>query len=158
MVRMSSAALCVLLSIACRDRPTGPGSHDGPVRIEASIGQSVLTRGDTTSLIFRLRNLGAVTVTLNFSSGCQLVPYVRDERSAAIVYPAGGGWVCTAVLSALTLAPGAEVVGSVPLYAGASAPFGSPATPLVAGSYSAFAEVVSAQQQVRSATVGFIVR
>ena len=43
-------------------------------------------------------------VTLHFPSGCQITPYVRNAAGQLIV-PAGGGWVCTEVLTTLEFQP-----------------------------------------------------
>lgn len=89
----------------------------------------------------RLANHNEHSVRLDFSSGCQLLPYV-ESADAKTVYPHGGGWVCTAALTSLELAPG-EVREEEFRWTGQSRDydrqtFATTSSPLPAGSYRAF--------------------
>lgn len=158
MVMKLAASLCVIGSAAplagCWYDVVAPGQQ-GPLRLEASIGRSTLRLGDTTSILFRLRNLGADSITLTFGSSCQILPYVRGQHSGHVVYPGGGGWVCAAVITRLTLAPGAEHVLPVVVHGGAPAETVYSYVPLPPGDYLAFASLAHAEFQLRSESLAF---
>src|SRR5213594_3484446 len=58
-----------LLLLACGHDGLGPG--DEGLQLEASIGRSTIAFGDTTSIVFRLRNLSKDTITLSFPDSCK---------------------------------------------------------------------------------------
>ena len=124
---------------ACGSDTLGP--HSVPLRLEGSIGKSTLRLGDTTSVVFRLRNVGQDTLALNFGSSCHVLPYISTP-SGEVVYPDGGWWGCLAVLTSLTLAPGAERVTSVLIRAGADGTHSE--VPLPPGQYQVYARLQGA--------------
>ena len=117
------------------------------------MGRSSLQFGDTTSLIFRLRNLGSDSVVLTFSSTCQVLPYITTQRSDEVVYPSSGTWGCYQALTTLTLAPGAERVTSVLVRGGAQAIDAT--VPLLPGQYFAYARLEHRDFPLQSASVSF---
>ena len=144
---------------ACASDAVGPES--GSLRLEATIGRSVLQTGDTTSLVFRLRNVGDTTVVLGFGTSCQVLPYITTSHKAA-VYPSSGNWGCLAVVTRLSLDPGAEKVITVLVRGGADVGtpgsyFGSipNAVPLLPGAYLAFARLEHPDVTLRSVSVSF---
>src|SRR2546422_11551381 len=78
--------LAAALLMACGNDGLGPQS--GPLRLEAAVGWSSLRLGDTTSLVFRLRNVGNESLVLTFSNTCQILPYITI--SDQVVYPSRG--------------------------------------------------------------------
>ena len=116
-LRAASLALVTALAGCAGDGVTGNRlvhGGIGPFILDGSIGKVVLERGDTTMVSFRLRNVSESAVTLQFSSGCQLLWFVAAWPGERIIYPVGGAWGCTLALTELTLAPGEEYsVGTV---------------------------------------------
>ncbi len=115
-------------------------AQDGLV-LAVTASASSITPGDTVRLVAHLANHNDHPVRLDFSSGCQVLPYV-ESGGGKIVYPYGGGWLCTAALTSLTLAPG-EVKEQVLEWAGQSRDydrqtFRSVYSPLPAGEYRAY--------------------
>jgi hypothetical protein len=131
----------------------GLGPQSGPLRLDTSIGRSSLRVGDTTSLVFSLRNMGNDTLVLRFNDSCQILPYITTAHGDAIVYPSGGAWGCYDALTSFTLAPGAERVTSVVVRGGAEATY--PAVPLLPGQYVAYARLEHRDLPLRSAGVAF---
>ena len=132
-----------LMALAACGSVAGPVEGPGPLRLEGSLTSSSIGSGEATTFSFHLRNLGPDTVRLVFGSGCQVLPYVRTAVSGSPVHPRGGGYVCTAGVSTLTLGPGATKSGHLVLYAG-SRPDGSVYGPALApGSYQLVAETTS---------------
>lgn len=142
----------------CSASPTEPTSASGPLRLEAAIAQPALAVGDTTAFVVRLINTGAQPVTLTFGSGCQVLPYIRAADSDRMIYPTGGGWVCTTALSALTIPGRGEHVARFLLRGGSPQLAVYTGVPLGAGRYLATAEVHSAEYQLRSDPVAVTVR
>jgi hypothetical protein len=89
------------------------GSDEQELALEESNGIALslaaqgtsLAAGDTLRLTARVANTGSTPVRLSFSSGCQVLPYV-ENAAGKIVYPGGGGWMCTAALTELELTAG----------------------------------------------------
>jgi hypothetical protein len=141
-----SAALCA----ACSD---GLAPHGQALRLDAVIGRATIGSGDTTSIVFRLRNLGSDTIRLAFPDACQVLPYITTPRADEIVYPGGGAWGCLTVVTSLVLAPGAERVTTVLVRGGGQGT--DPAVPLLPGEYRAYARLVHPQFPLRSSTIPF---
>lgn len=87
-----------------------------PLVLTASISKAELAIGDTATLTLTVRNPSASAVTLNFSSTCQVLPFIWDARS--MVHPREGGWGCGAALTQLTIGAGASHVRSVVVHGG----------------------------------------
>src|SRR5258706_4487037 len=94
-----------LLLLACGHDGVGPG--DDGLQLDASIGRSTIAFGDTTSIVFRLRNLSNDTITLSFPDSCQVLPYITTPRAAEAGYPNGGPWGGFSAWTTLVLTPGA---------------------------------------------------
>lgn len=147
------AVACAVLA-ACGASPASP-SEQGPLRLTAAITRSVIPAGETAKITFRLENLGSDTVTLHFSDGCQLMPYIANA-AGQIVYPEGGGWGCTLAITSLTLQPGGAKTVDVQVRAAAQASY--PYVALGAGDYSAHAKVPSSEYKLQSDPVRFTIQ
>jgi hypothetical protein len=143
--------VCAALLVACGNDGTRPG--DEPLRLDATIGRSTIGFGDTTSIVFRLRNLSSDSIVLSFLSSCQVLPYITTPRADEVVYPSAGAWGCYAVLTNLVLGPGAEHVTTVLVHGGPQVTY--PAIPLLPGEYRAYARLEHADFPLRSATITF---
>jgi hypothetical protein len=64
-----------------------------------------ISPGQTTRLTARLKNTNPYGVTLNFSSGCQILFYVENAAGEA-VEPQGGGWGCHQALTSIRIGAG----------------------------------------------------
>ena len=140
-----------LLLLACGHDGVGPG--DEGLQLDASIGRSTIAFGDTTSIVFRLRNLSNDTITLSFPDSCEVLPYITTPRADEVVYPNGGAWGCFTVVTSLVLAPGAERVTAVLVRDAAQASY--PAIALLPGEYRAYARLDHPRFPIRSKTLAF---
>ena len=153
-VRSLFAVLALAAAIACGSSPTSP-DQSGPVRLTAQIDRSEITQGATAVASFRLENVSANPVTLNFPSSCQVQPFIARRASNEVIYPSGGGWVCLTVITSLTLPPRSVTVRELQLIAGAAA-FDQVALP--PGEYALFARVESTERTLESPRVTLTVR
>jgi hypothetical protein len=153
---VSRVFLLVLLAaaVACGSSPTSP-DQTGPVRLTAQINRTEITTGGTAVVSFRLENVTANPITLNFPSGCQVQPFIAKRPSNDVIYPGGGGWVCPAVVTSLTLAPHSVSVTELNVGAGAAA---FDIVSLAPGEYSFFARVESREHTLESPRVTLTVR
>ena len=142
--------LCMVVLLAgCGSNGVGP--QHGSLRLEAATERSTIGLGDTSRIIFRLRNLGSDSVFLGFPNSCQVLPYITSQRPGQIIYPSGGAWGCRAVVTSLALAPGAERQTSILVRGGSDA--GSPAIPLLPGVYRAYAQLEHPDYPIRSVPI-----
>jgi hypothetical protein len=149
-------AAAPLLSAAC-DSPADPS--DESVQLVTQISRNVIPPTGTATLTFRLENVSDKPITLHFSSGCQILPYIATRSDSRIVYPSGGGWACTAIVSELMLKPGEIKTQDVIVQGATSTSLPAPGNvPLAAGDYSAYARVEAMGVEVQSASVPFIVQ
>lgn len=95
------ASLLVLAGLACQGDPS---SSVAGVTLDLAVTRTTLQRGELDTLTMTLTNTNAYPVSLS-GGACEPSVYVVDGRGATVV-PAGGGWVCIAVLRRLNLAPG----------------------------------------------------
>jgi hypothetical protein len=146
--------LACAVFVACGASPMSPSQH-GSLRLTATITRSVIPAGETATITFRLTNVGSDSVTLNFTDACQIRSYI-SSASGSIVYPAGGEWMCAAIVTSLTLAPGAVKTQDVQVRAAAQAPH--PYVALSAGDYSTYAKVRSSEYTLQSDPVRFTVQ
>jgi hypothetical protein len=144
-------ALSAVLLGACERNGLAPEGRG--LRLEATIGRSTIGVGDTTSIVFRLTNVGRETVALSFPDSCQVVPYITTARLTDVVYPSGGQWGCLTVITQLVLAPGAEHVIKV-LVQGGTQPM-NPAVSLVPGEYRAYARLDHPTLSLQSVPIAF---
>ena len=142
MLRTLALTALAVLAAACVD-PSAT-DYDAVAReglvLSLTASPAAIAPGDTARLVARLANHNDHAVRLDFSSGCQILPYV-ESAEGQVVYPYGGGWGCTAALTSLTLAAG-EVREVAYVWTGQSydydrKTFAPIYTPLPAGSYRA---------------------
>lgn len=155
-MKLSTCLLTLLAAAATACHSEGVGPQTGALRLDATIARSTIALGDTTSIVFHLRNLGADSVTLRFLNSCQILPYIATEEAEHMVYPSGGDWGCYEVLTSLTLAPGAEKTHTVLVRAGAQQSY--PAVALLPGQYVAFARLDHPDYPLQSARLSLTVR
>lgn len=158
-MRLPALGLALVTAVAAcsTDNVTGGQlvrSQVGDLVLEGSVGRSVLGVGDTTSVVFRLRNAGAARLDLVFTSSCQVVPFITTRDPADFVYPGGGWWGCAAVMTPLALEPGAEFVTTVLVRGGAS----GPGVALPVGQYLAYARVEHPSFPLQSEPLAIVVR
>lgn len=157
-MRLPAVGLALVTAVAaCATENVTGGqlvrSQVGDLVLEGSAGRSVLGVGDTTSVVFRLRNAGAARLDLLFSSSCRVVPFITTAPGD-FVYPDGGWWGCAAVMTPLALEPGEEFVTSVVLRGGVS----GPGVPLPVGQYLAYARVEHPSFPLQSEPLSILVR
>ena len=140
--------------IACGSSPTSP-DQAGPVRLTAQVNRTDITSGGTAVVSFRLENVTANPITLNFPSSCQVQPFIARRPANDVIYPSGGGWVCAQVVTSLTLAPHSVTVTELNVGAGAAA---FDLVSLAPGEYSFFARVASFERTLESPRVTLTVR
>lgn len=140
-IAAAAVAACELEHMTAGSLGFTPGQGPARLVLDASAGRTELAVGDTTTIVFRLRNIGGTAVTLEFTSGCQVMPFVAERTSGRIVVPQGGAWACILVLTQLTLPAGKERIYSLPIQAGTTVP---------PGDYVAYARLVSDELTLQS--------
>ncbi len=101
----SYASLLALGALACQSEPVAPSSAKG-LTLSLAAAHKEIQRGASDSLVMTLTNTNRYSVSLS-TGACEPSPFVKDARGVTVV-PAGGGWVCIAVLLRLVLAPGQQ--------------------------------------------------
>lgn len=163
--RFVGMPLLLIAALSCDSLPTevpAPPAlpEAGGLRLDGSISSTIVPVGKTHVLTFRLRNLTEQSMTLHFSSGCQITPFI-ETRSGEDVYPQGGGYACTTALTSLTIEPGGEVLRPMRVHGGPpSASDVDVGLPIPRGRYRAYAilEPNSSGVKLRSESVEFEVR
>ena len=140
-IAAAAGAACELEHLTAGSLGFTPGQGAGRLVLTSSVGRDEIAVGDTTTIVFRLRNIGGAEVTLEFSSGCQVMPFVTERTSGRIVVPQGGAWACITALTQLTVPAGKERIYSLPIQGGTTVP---------PGDYVAFARVESAELTLQS--------
>jgi hypothetical protein len=155
---LGKLALALSLAVTSCD-PDGITSPNVDLALEASISDASIRPGETATITYRVRNVGPVARTIDVH--CTLLPYIKDE-SDVTVYPAGGAWICLAVVRPpVTLAPGAEIIRTIVVNGGPTVPQGGPAVRLPPGRYTLYVEFDGAADdlgqrvQLRSRDVPF---
>ena len=133
-----STLLAVMAVFGCNEA-TSPTSA-GPLRFEAKVSPGTIRVGETATFTLVLQNTGSETITLNFASTCQIVPYVSTP-TGVVVYPRSGGWYCGEALTQLRLEPGTIVVQSIDVHGGAAQPTIHTGPQLAPGSYTLWGEL-----------------
>jgi hypothetical protein len=141
--------------IACGASPSAP-SQQGPLRLTVEPLQTLTGSASTAEFALKLQNTGAAPVEITFPSGCQVMPYVVDRGSGRIVAPSGGAWVCTAVITHLTLGPGETHTDTAHVIAGTDQR--SPFIVVPPGSYAIYAKLEDSTFKLQSEPVSFSVR
>lgn len=153
----------VVLATACTTMPLEESAlvsnpRQGVLQLDAAIGRSVLRAGDTTTAVFRLRNVGTALIELEFASGCQVLPYVSRPNLRDIVFPPEGGYLCTTAFTRLSLAPGQERVTTLLLHGGATQQAMAPFAQLPQGEYRVFARLEHPDYPLQSVPLAVRVR
>ena len=99
------ASLVALGALACQSEPVAPSSAKG-LTLSLAAAHQEIQRGASDSLVMTLTNTNRYSVSLS-TGACEPSPFVKDARGVTVV-PAGGGWICIAVLLRLVLAPGEQ--------------------------------------------------
>ncbi len=93
LLRLAPLALgAAVVVFACSEPATAPSSANG-LSLSVATTRSDLQGGQLDTITTTLRNAADTAVTLHFSSGCQLLPYVADHNGI-IVLPDRGSWIC----------------------------------------------------------------
>jgi Intracellular proteinase inhibitor len=150
------AACGVLIATTACDSATGPSSDNEDLRLTVTVVPSTVAPGQIATITFTLENTGDETVNLTFNTGCQVLPYIRVRTTNVIIYPTGGDWSCTAVITQLSLHPGGSVQRVVRVRA--------PSTPgdaeviLPPGEYQTFARLDDIRVRIQAEPVAFVVQ
>ncbi|MGH9199966.1 MAG: BsuPI-related putative proteinase inhibitor [Vicinamibacterales bacterium] len=123
------------------------------MRLTAQISSATVARGQVATITFRLENVESDSVNLTFNSGCQILPYIMERSANRIVYPQSGDWVCTAVLTQISLRPGAVELREVRVRASDTP--GDADAALPPGDYQTFARLDDTRFRLQSNTVSF---
>ena len=99
------ASLVALGALACQSEPVAPSSAKG-LTLSLAVAHKEIQRGAPDSVVMTLTNTNRYSVSLS-TGACEPSPFVKDARGVTVV-PAGGGWICIAVLLRLVLAPGEQ--------------------------------------------------
>jgi intracellular proteinase inhibitor BsuPI len=154
--RLIPALALVLAGAACGgEHLLWPSSS--PLRLEVVAARTKIAVGDTTTVLFRVRNSGGETVRLTFGSSCQLLPYIA-RTDHQVVYPDGGHWVCLDVITELVLAPGEQKVAAIVIHGGSPAASGYSNVALEPGQYLMYATLSLTDAAQRSESLVFTVQ
>ena len=144
-MRIRSFARFVLLSTAVAtlgcDDATGPVDA-GPLRFTARVSPSTIAVGEMASFQLSLVNTGSETITLDFPTGCPMIPYIATE-SGSIVYPPAGTWGCSEMPAQLQLTPGSYITWFIDVRGVSQPTTGEGGTQLTPGSYRLWGELGS---------------
>lgn len=136
------AGFAVLAVFACSE-PTG--LFDTALQVSSSVSRTSVAPGEETVLTVTLTNPSSSPITLHLADPCQFRPYVAN-LAGTIVAPGGGGWVCAAVITPLTIGPrGSQAFSFV--WAGETS-FGAampPGDSLPAGDYRLYATLAATE-------------
>jgi hypothetical protein len=154
-------AILIVAVLACSDSGVEP--WDGPnqigaLRMTASIGESPLRLGDTTSIVFRVHNNGADAVTLEFNT-CQGISAHITNPSGDVFYLGGPNTGCRTPAYTMVIPPGGAIAAAVLIrggtFAEADGPMSGKALP--AGEYRAFARLVYPGLDMVTPVVPFVI-
>ena len=137
------ASLVALGALACQSEPVAPSSAKG-LTLSLAVAHKEIQRGAPDSVVMTLTNTNRYSVSLS-TGACEPSPFVKDARGVTVV-PAGGGWICIAVLHRLVLAPGEQYQRTFLWETG----------PLAPGNYSVYATFSAAE--VNLTTPGEVVQ
>jgi hypothetical protein len=158
-MRRLLAASCFLLAVSCGEASTEPSIPEAYLAGGATgllftvdLSQTTIAIGQQSTMTIHLKNPKPTSVRINFTSGCQVLPYISAGKGS-LVYPSGGGWGCPAVLSSLQIAANSEFTRTVTILGGAPSQGYFAGAALSPGIYIAYAEI--ADNQGRSNSVRF---
>jgi len=156
-MRVFRVPLLAIAFVAACGEPSGLAPGQDVLRLQVTVAQSMIDVGDTTTASITLQNLTARVVTVGFSSGCQILPYIGVQPSDEIVYPSGGHWACTEAITELTLPPRAKRILTLPIRGGVAArPSGTVA--LAPGEYLIHATLASREFLITAEPASLTVR
>lgn len=155
-IRLAASLLGPAVTLAACDHGPGLGPWSRVV-LSATAARSVISAGDSTRIVFSLRNLGPESVSLT-TGGCSLLSYIDAQPSGQIIYPGGGSWFCMTMISRFTLAPGAERAETLLVRGGAYSVAAHPVVSLDRGRYLAYATFSSVEVSLRSESVSLTVQ
>ena len=145
-------ALFLPFAAACGgSTPTAP-SQQGPLTLTVLPVPTFVATPGTAMFSIALKNTGSETVTLNFPSSCQVMPFVAERSTGRVVHPAGGSWGCATVLTTLTLVPGEARVDPITVSTMSALP---EVVKLPAGDYVIYAKMDEAKYHLQSASIPF---
>ena len=157
-MRILLAASCSLLALlgSCGQASTEPSVPEaylagGAVGLQFTVDLNVtrIAIGQQATMTIHLKNPKSTSVRLNFTTGCQVLPYISAGK-ASLVYPSGGGWGCPTVLSSLQIAAGSEYTRTVAILGGAPSQSYFTGAALSPGIYIAYAEIGDSQGRSNS--------
>ena len=137
------APLIILAILACHDEPVAPSSAAG-LTLALALAHTEVQRGQPDSVFMILTNTNPHSVALN-GGVCEPRPYVSDAHGG-IVVPAGGDWICIAIVRRLVLTAGQRYTQTFVWQTGSFAP----------GNYSVYATFTA--EEVKLATPAASVR
>lgn len=156
-MRLRPALLVPVVALAACNHERALGPQAGALRLSVTPARSVLSLGDSTTVVVSLRNLGADSVSLR-AGGCPILPYITAQPSGQIVYPEGGNWFCIDILARFTLAPGAEQAETLLVRTGAVSSAAHPPVSLTRGRYLVYATFSSLEVSLRAESVPLTVQ
>jgi hypothetical protein len=155
-MRLAASLLGPVIGLAACNHGPGLGPPTG-VRLTVAATRSVITVGDSTTVVVSLRNLGTDTVSLT-TGGCPVLPYIAAQPSGQVVYPGGGNWFCITMLRRFTLAPGAEQAETLLVRGGGYSIAAAAPVWLDRGRYLIYATLVASELSLRSESVPLTVQ
>lgn len=158
LVRLVAFVLSIGAAASCASTPATP-TQPGPLQLSAQIDRPQISVGGTATVTFRLRNTTETALRLDFGTGCQVMPYGVRRPSNDVVFPEGGDWACTLMLTQLVLPPRGERVTGVTIVAGgAPGPASGTRVHLPPGEYAFYARVESLHHTIESPRVTLTVQ
>jgi hypothetical protein len=146
---------CALVAVvACGASVTTPSQGSG-LRLTGRISASEIAPGGTATFTFQLENLFSRPITLTFTSGCQVMPYITARQTGDFAYPSRGNWVCTTVMTSLDLPAFGSVTKELQIKAAQTADY--PYVALAPGQYLAYAKLEQGANSIQSDPVSFTV-
>lgn len=107
--------------------------------------------GEVDTLAMTLTNDTDVDLALDFPTGCQILPYVEDDRSV-LVHPEGG-WACRTALSSLTVPARGSVSHVFSVRGGVPMQGIHPHAPLDVGTWIGYARLSESSLRSNNATL-----
>jgi hypothetical protein len=150
-----TATLAMAIVPSCEQAPLAP-SQKGTLHMTAQVNRTAIESGGTAKVTYRLENQTSQAVSLQFSTTCQIMPYIAFRATGDPAYPPGGNWVCSQMTTELTVQPGGTVVREIQLRAAGAAPY--PYVALPPGEYVTYARLDDVKYKLQSDAVHFLVQ
>ncbi len=154
--RLAHVLFGLVLLTACQASSTGlpvsPREVDAErLTLHAQWLRGQIRVGEVDTLAISLTNNTDVDLTLEFPTGCQILPYVEDDQDV-MIHPKGG-WGCTTVVSSLTVPARGSVTRVFPVRGGVPMQSIYPHAPLAVGSYVGYARLSESSLRSNNATL-----